>query len=187
MSELGKKIREAREARGLSQADLSAATKTAQQTIARVEIGVTKWSRSLVPVCKFLGIDVEEPCPKDAQSPTDAIVTIYATDGGEISGRAIGNAGRPLSLAGVPDAYAIYMNGSGMNPIFRSGDLLIANPHQPPRAGDRVILRNGGRYLVRILVSENDSAWVVSSPAGEDEIPKKDYGVAHKIVACTLI
>ena len=47
---------------------------------------------------------------------------------------------RPPALLDVPDAYAVFVDGDSMAPLFRSGDLVFLHPHQPPRAGDAVLI-----------------------------------------------
>jgi phage repressor protein C with HTH and peptisase S24 domain len=47
----------------------------------------------------------------------------------------------PPSLANVPDAYAVWIDGESMYPRFRSGELAYVHPRLPPRRGDDVIVQ----------------------------------------------
>ena len=49
----------------------------------------------------------------------------------------IGYTPRPANLAGVRDAYAIYMLGDSMEPRYTQGWLLHVNPFKPPIRGRR--------------------------------------------------
>lgn len=48
---------------------------------------------------------------------------------------------RPPALAGARDIYALYIEGSSMEPRYFPGDLVYVNPHKPPRIGDVVIVQ----------------------------------------------
>jgi len=50
-------------------------------------------------------------------------------------------------------AYALKITGSGLEPTYRSGDLLIVSPATPIRRGDRVVIKSRkGDVAVRELV-----------------------------------
>lgn len=48
---------------------------------------------------------------------------------------------RPPALIGARDIYALYVEGTSMEPQFRPGDLVYIHPHKPPRIGDAVIIQ----------------------------------------------
>lgn len=48
---------------------------------------------------------------------------------------------RPPALAGATDVYALYIEGTSMEPRYQQGDLVFIHPHRPPRAGDTVIVQ----------------------------------------------
>ena len=52
----------------------------------------------------------------------------------------IGYTPRPANLAGVRDAYAIYMVGDSMEPRYTQGWLLHVNPFKPPIRGRDVVV-----------------------------------------------
>jgi phage repressor protein C with HTH and peptisase S24 domain len=45
----------------------------------------------------------------------------------------------PPSLAGVPDAYAVYVVGDSMEPRYFAGEAVFVNPRLPVRRGDFVV------------------------------------------------
>ncbi|MVA17448.1 XRE family transcriptional regulator [Agrobacterium vitis] len=49
---------------------------------------------------------------------------------------------RPPALMGARDIYALYVEGSSMEPQFFPGDLIYLNPHRPARAGDVVVVQS---------------------------------------------
>lgn len=48
---------------------------------------------------------------------------------------------RPPSLAGAKNAYALYVEGTSMQPKFDPGDLVFVHPDRPVRIGDTVIVQ----------------------------------------------
>ena len=52
---------------------------------------------------------------------------------------------RPPALTGTRDIYALYVEGSSMEPQYFPGDLIYVSPHKPARLGDIVVVqcRNG--------------------------------------------
>lgn len=48
---------------------------------------------------------------------------------------------RPPALNGAKDIYALYVEGTSMEPRHRHGDLLFVHPHKPARIGDDVIIQ----------------------------------------------
>lgn len=47
---------------------------------------------------------------------------------------------RPAPLAGVPNAFAMYVVNDSMEPRFRQGDLLLIHPQRPVRKGNDVLV-----------------------------------------------
>lgn len=93
---------------------------------------------------------------------------------------------RPWFLDGVEDAYATYMAGSEMEPIFRNGDLLYANPGRPPAIGDDVIIEmSDGSGVVRRLAARAPDAVIVRkfNPLSEDKMLLASIKAIHFIVA----
>lgn len=64
---------------------------------------------------------------------------------------------RPHALWAARDAYAIYLEGSSMEPRWRQGDLCIVDPRRPPGPGDDVVVQlndGNGRDVVTVIVKE---------------------------------
>lgn len=59
----------------------------------------------------------------------------------ELTGEVIDWLVRAPGLRHVRDAYALYVSGSSMEPRYFAGEVVIANPHRPYRAGDIVIIQ----------------------------------------------
>jgi phage repressor protein C with HTH and peptisase S24 domain len=58
-----------------------------------------------------------------------------------------------LPAAAEAGAYALKVTGNGLEPIYRSGDLLVVSPTAPIRRGDRVVIKTRkGDVAVRELV-----------------------------------
>ncbi|MBD8556879.1 helix-turn-helix transcriptional regulator [Rhizobium sp. CFBP 8762] len=52
---------------------------------------------------------------------------------------------RPPALTEARDIYALFVEGTSMEPQYHPGDLIYVNPRKPPRAGDIVVVecKNG--------------------------------------------
>ena len=48
---------------------------------------------------------------------------------------------RPPALMGARDIYALYVEGSSMEPQYFAGDLIYVNTHKPARIGDIVVVQ----------------------------------------------
>lgn len=48
---------------------------------------------------------------------------------------------RPPALSAARDAYALYVEGTSMEPRYQQGDLVFVHPHRPARNGDTVIVQ----------------------------------------------
>lgn len=56
-------------------------------------------------------------------------------------------------ISGNTGVYALEISGDSMEPLYRNGDVLVANPTIDPRRGDRVVVRtNTGEVMVKELV-----------------------------------
>lgn len=94
------------------------------------------------------------PHPELATMPKD--IQVLGTAAGSLLSGAFQIEGvidyvrRPPALAGARDIYALYIEGSSMEPRYFPGDLVYVNPHKPPRIGDVVIVQeiNGGPHTI---------------------------------------
>lgn len=89
----------------------------------------------------------EVEVPARQQMPSD--VPVYGTAAGShlrgafqlVEGTTIDYVRRPPGLTGAADAYALYVEGSSMEPRFEPGELVFVHPHRPARLGDAVIVQ----------------------------------------------
>ncbi|WP_339760770.1 helix-turn-helix domain-containing protein [uncultured Hoeflea sp.] len=72
----------------------------------------------------------------------------------QIEGGVIDYVRRPPALSGARDIYALYVEGTSMEPLYRPGGLVFVHPHKPPRIGDSVIvqIRNGEHDSVQASI-----------------------------------
>ena len=68
----------------------------------------------------------------------------------------------PCFVAHVRDAYAIYVVGESMVPMYRPGQILYVNPHKPLMAGRGVVVTKVNKaVLIKELVRETGRALVL--------------------------
>jgi phage repressor protein C with HTH and peptisase S24 domain len=97
----------------------------------------------------------------------------------------IGYTPRPSNLAGVRDAYAIYMVGDSMEPRYLAGWLLHVNPFKPPTRGrDVVVYKTDQAVLIKTFVGWNDSALVLHqlNPDETLRVPREEVVECHLVV-----
>lgn len=118
-----------------------------------------------------------------AEAGEDGALNIFAGD-------VIDRIGRPPGLSGAREAYAIFVVGDSMEPVYRRGDLLFVHPKRPPQIGDDVIVQlkagaDGERraYLKR-LVRRTAATLVLRqfNPDREKSIAVKDVDSIHKVL-----
>lgn len=44
-------------------------------------------------------------------------------------------------MAGARDIYALFVEGTSMEPQYFPGDLIYIHPHKPPRYGDAIVIQ----------------------------------------------
>ena len=102
-------------------------------------------------------VDVTPPKPPElraadtlapARNSMPADVPVMGTAAGsllsgafQLQGGVIDYVRRPPALSGARDIYALYIEGSSMEPRYFPGELVYVNPHKPPRIGDTVIVQ----------------------------------------------
>lgn len=59
----------------------------------------------------------------------------------ELNGQTLDHARRPPRLAGVKDAYALFVHGDSMSPWREPGQLVYVHPHQPVNVSDYVVVQ----------------------------------------------
>jgi phage repressor protein C with HTH and peptisase S24 domain len=69
-----------------------------------------------------------------------------------------------------PNAYALEITGSSMEPAYRDGDIIIVSPNSQPRRGDRVVVKTrSGEVLAKVL--ERQTARTVDLSSFNPEHP----------------
>jgi phage repressor protein C with HTH and peptisase S24 domain len=97
----------------------------------------------------------------------------------------IGYTPRPANLAGVRDAYAIYMTGDSMEPRYEQGWLLHVNPFKPPiRGRDVVVYKRDQAVLIKQFVSWSGDTLVLRqfNPEETLRIPREEIVECHLVV-----
>lgn len=84
---------------------------------------------------------VVQPAP-----PTRMIPVLGEAVGGDdgqyiFNGNIIDYVACPPSLANVPNAYSVYVDGESMSPRYRPGETVYVHPSKPARRGDDVIVQ----------------------------------------------
>jgi phage repressor protein C with HTH and peptisase S24 domain len=209
--EIGQIVKAAREARGLSQAQLGALIGVKQASIFSIEAGDTKRSKFLPEIIKELEIPPEHVgLPKDRPAPAPTTLPPvgdpYGARDFAIYSAAEGGPGevirseepvdwwpRPIEVAQVKGAYGMYIVGESMEPEFEPGQVAVINPNLPLIAGKSYIFyaeTDAGvvRATVKRLRKQTEDAWHVKQhnpPAGmknDFTLSRKLWRVAHRIV-----
>jgi phage repressor protein C with HTH and peptisase S24 domain len=97
----------------------------------------------------------------------------------------IGYTPRPANLAGVRDAYAIYMVGDSMEPRYLQGWLLHVNPFKPPTRGrDVVVYKKDQAVLIKTFIGWNDEMLVLRQLNPDDtlRVPREEVAECHLVV-----
>ena len=119
----------------------------------------------------------------------DTIPIRSAARGGEqemfLGDGPIGYTPRPTNLAGVRDAYAIYMIGDSMEPRYEQGWLLHVNPFKPPTRGrDIVLYKTNDAVLIKQFVRWESDALILRqlNPPADLRIPREEIRDCHLVV-----
>jgi len=98
---------------------------------------------------------------------------------------------RPASLAGVPNAYAVYVVGASMEPRYYQGELVMIHPGKPVTGGAFVLVqrrpKNDGDTplaVIKRLVKRTATKTVLEqfNPARTFEIKNDDIVSIHRVV-----
>jgi len=127
------------------------------------------------------------PPPRD---PRDLIPVRSAARGGNeqemfLEDGAIDYIPRPYVLAGVLDAYSVYMIGDSMTPRFRPGQLLHVNPYKPARPGTGVVVnKTNDTVLIKEFVRRSEDRLYLRqyNPAAELDYPLREIRDMHVVV-----
>lgn len=93
----------------------------------------------------------------------------------------------PAFVQHVNEAYAIYVVGESMVPMYRPGQLLYVNPHKPLMPGRGVVIAKQSKaVLIKEMVKQTAFGLVVREyqpKLREFTIPQADIATAHAVVA----
>lgn len=92
---------------------------------------------------------------------------------------------RPAQLAGVPQAYAVYIVGDTMEPVAYNGQVAYINPNRPPSPRGLVIVRmRDGKAMIKALVKQQIDLITVHqfNPPCDFDIPWEKIESVHRIV-----
>lgn len=210
--EVGTRIRNARELKGLSQEDVAEVVGGGQSTIGRIENGEFKRMPSVLPaIARLLELPMEELDPDLAGIAPPAPGSIVP--GGKLLGRndwpvhasAEGGPGqiiittdpiefapRPGIVENVRESYGLIITGTSMVPEFKHGETAIVNPLMPLQPGESAIFyaeREGSaRATIKEYRRQTETHWLVTQhnpPAGEKSdfsLSRKEWQWAHRVM-----
>lgn len=208
MATAGEQIRIKREALGLTQTQLAEAVGTNQQTVEKIENGVTKRSSYLPAIATRLGIPLGDldPAYKAATEgagsivlPTSSLMSperdfrVYASaEGGpgEIirSSDPVDFVPRPAPVQHVKEAYGLIVTGDSMEPEFRPGDTIIVNPRLPLIGGESYVFYSEfdgeARATVKNMRRATSDKWLVRqwNPAKDFSLNRKEWRICHRVL-----
>ena len=142
----------------LSQPQLAKKAGITYQAIQQLEAG--GGSKHLVAIARALGVTAEwladgmGPAPKGAAGQKALAEKLKVLgmaqcgpDGWSLwNGDIIDMVDRPASLAGVPNAYAVYVVGASMEPRYYQGELVMIHPGKPVTNGAFVLVQRKPKH-----------------------------------------
>ena len=153
MSSVGAELRELREARALTQAEVAEAVGTTQQTVARIERGETTHSRYIPKIRAHLA---SVPGPGLEPLPPSSFVSTYSLDReGQLSKTDIKTVVPFTDPTGQVFALQLQRGVVGPvgDPMFRAGAVLIIDPGAVPHHYDWCLKRlEDGRAQMMLFV-----------------------------------
>jgi transcriptional regulator with XRE-family HTH domain len=198
----GLEIRQAREAAGLTQAELAAHAQTSQQTVDRIERGVTSHSRAYNRVREALGLrpltggSLERADWREKASylelPEHLPVFGFTrmANLAEITAEPVRAVPRSYPLLDTKNGYGLLAFETDMRPAVNPGEIALFNPDLPPVPDQVVVVRReeAGRHLgmIRTLVDiVRSESWILRTWNSDEEITLKqaDWPTAHVMVS----
>lgn len=98
---------------------------------------------------------------------------------------------RPPGQMNRKGIYCIYVEGSSMEPVYETGDLVYVDPHRPPQAGRDVVIQlvaktaaGEERCFLKRLVRRSGGKWRVKqfNPEREFVFDEKDVAAIHLVL-----
>jgi len=132
--------------------------------------------------------------PARSEMPND--VKVLGTAAGshlrgafQLFGDVIDYVRRPPALMGARDVYALYVEGSSMEPQYFPGDLVYVHPGRPPRSGDAVVVQAAVdeetvEATIGIYRKQTAESFVIQkhNPAAEVHIKRSTIKAIHKVL-----
>jgi phage repressor protein C with HTH and peptisase S24 domain len=131
------------------------------------------------PATQFPPVQRQDQMPIKSAARGGSDQQMFLSDG------PIGYTARPANLAGVRDAYAIYMVGDSMEPRYVQGWLLHVNPFKPPvRGRDVVVYKKDQAVLIKQFVGWNGDTLMLRQLNPEEtlRIPRDEVAECHLVV-----
>lgn len=201
--EVGLRIRNARELKGLSQEEVAESVGGGQSTIGRIESGDFKRMPSVLPaVARLLEIPMDDLDPELAgiapppPPPGSVVHRVLGAEDFKVYASAEGGPGeiilstdpieiipRPSIVTNIREAYGLIITGTSMWPEYRHGETAIVNPLLPFQPGEVHIFyaeREGAaRAAIKELRRATPDNWLVSQH-NPPEGAKKDFSMSRK-------
>ena len=102
---------------------------------------------------------------------------------------------RPETLATAKDIYALYVEGSSMEPRYFPGDLVYINPNKPPRSGDVIVVQS--KYhdehqieaTIGVYVKKIDGHIIIQkyNPPADVKIKCNEATIIHRVLTVNEI
>tara|TARA_R110002020_G_scaffold471284_1_gene698249 strand:+ start:38231 stop:38917 length:687 start_codon:yes stop_codon:yes gene_type:complete len=150
-------------------------------------------ARSRQPASDVRMADV--PLPTRFDMPND--VPVRGTAAGshlkgafQFTSDAIDYVRRPPALMGARDIYALYVEGSSMEPQYFPGDLVYVHPHKPPRVGDVIVVQAAidevnVEATIGIYVKRTEQFLVIlkRNPEAHVQLQRHTIKAMHKVLS----
>lgn len=208
------RIKELREAKGLTMQQLGEMIDADGSRINKIEKRVITISQDVgLKLAKALNVTMDDlyslsevdaavgktPSRQAApqQSYTDGQIPVMGSAAGsllggkfQIIGGPVDYIDRPPALQNARGIYALYIDGTSMEPMFRHGSICVVSEYKPPKLGDVVIVQEQKsssapvEASIGILESRSGDKVVLRklSPEGRIEVPKSYVMAMHKVL-----
>jgi phage repressor protein C with HTH and peptisase S24 domain len=209
MKNVGDRVRERRLALKLSQPQLAKkAGSITYQAIQQLEAG--GGTKHLVAIARALGVSAEwlqdgtGPAPSGKIAPSRAALAEKlkvlgmaecGADGWSLwNGDVIDMVDRPASLAGVANAYGVYVVGGSMEPRYFPGELVLIHPGKPVTLGAFVLVQRKPKQdgdpplaVIKRLIKRTASRITLEqfNPAKSFDIRSDDIVSIHRVVGAS--
>ncbi|MGE3150452.1 MAG: helix-turn-helix domain-containing protein [Pseudorhodoplanes sp.] len=190
---LAENVRKFRKLADLSQKALADRIGVRQNTIAAIESGETRRTKFLPDLARVLNVSVSDLEPSAGGGEPlipaadligardlDLYGSVEAGEGGIVlSNEPVDKIRRPAPLANVRGGYGVIVVGESMVPLLRPGDIVLVNPHLPPKIEDLCLFICDAEAEFKATIKEfrghSKDAWKVRryQPAERDYLLKK--------------